>query len=225
MNTKKYKKVTKLTNKHNFSDFDLISNYGLTLGDKSIYKIFTLFKAIERISNIKGDIIEFGVWKGNNAFMIKKMLNFLNIKKKIYLFDHFKGLTHYTKNKDPKMSEKYFKKYSSNKKIILDFKKFFQFKNFEIIDQNACEINTSFIKKKLSFVYMDMDLYSPTISALNAIEHLISKGGCILFDQGNKKLWEGEKKAIKEFLKRNKKKYNFFIISKENQPDVLLIKK
>ena len=72
---------------------------------------------------------------------------------------------------------------------------------------------------------MDMDLYSPTISALNAIEHLISKGGCILFDQGNKKLWEGEKKAIKEFLKRNKKKYNFFIISKENQPDVLLIKK
>ena len=108
MNTKKYKKVTKLTNKHNFSDFDLISNYGLTLGDKSIYKIFTLFKAIERISNIKGDIIEFGVWKGNNAFMIKKMLNFLNIKKKIYLFDHFKGLTHYTKNKDPKISEKYF---------------------------------------------------------------------------------------------------------------------
>ena len=82
MNTKKYKKVTKLTSKHNFSDLDLISNYGLTLGDKSIYKIFTLFKAIEKISNIQGDIIEFGVWKGNNAFMIKKILNFLNIKKK-----------------------------------------------------------------------------------------------------------------------------------------------
>ena len=44
-------------------------------------------------------------------------------------------------------------------------------------------------------------------------------------DQGNKKLWDGEKKAIKEFLKDNKKKYKLFIISKENQPDVLLIKK
>ena len=134
---------------------------------------------------MRGDIIEFGVWKGNNSFMIKKILNFLKIKKKLYLFDHFKGLRHYTKNKDPKVSEKYFKKYSSNKKIILDFKKFFKFKNFEVVDQNACKINTSFVKKKLSFVYMDMDLYSPTITALNAIEHFISKGGCILFDQGN----------------------------------------
>ncbi len=225
MNTKKYKKITNLTKKHNFSNFDLISNYGLTLGDKNIYKIFTVFKIIERISKIKGDIIEFGVWRGNNSFMIKKIINFLKIKKKIFLFDHFKGLRHYTNYKDPSISKKYYKKYLSPKKIILDFKKFFKFKNFEVIDQNACEININFIKNKLSFVYMDMDLYNPTINALNAIEPLISKGGCILFDQGNKKLWDGEKKAIKEFLKDNEKKYKLFIISKENQPDVLLIKK
>ena len=70
-----------------------------------------------------------------------------------------------------------------------------------------------------------MDLYSPTINSLNAIEPFISKGGCILFDQGNKKLWDGEKKAITEFLKKNKKKYKLLILNKENQPDVLLIKK
>ena len=84
MNTKKYKKITNLTKKHNFSNFDLISNYGLTLGDKNIYKIFTMFKIIERISKIKGDIIEFGVWRGNNSFMIKKIINFLKIKKKSF---------------------------------------------------------------------------------------------------------------------------------------------
>ena len=48
---------------------------------------------------------------------------------------------------------------------------------------------------------MDMDLYNPTINALNAIEPLISKGGCILFDQGNKKLWDGEK-SDKRIFKR-----------------------
>ena len=84
MNTKKYKKITNLTKKHNFSNFDLISNYGLTLGDKNIYNIFTMFKIIERISKIKGDIIEFGVWRGNNSFMIKKIINFLKIKKKSF---------------------------------------------------------------------------------------------------------------------------------------------
>ena len=225
MKTAEYKNIVKLLSKYKFSDFDLISNYGLTLGDKNIFKIFTIYEIIKKISKIEGDIVEFGVWKGNNSFMIKKILDFLKIKKTVYLFDHFKGLTHYTKNKDPKISKKYYKKYSSNKNIILDFKNFFNFYNFQVIDQNACEINKNFIKKKLSFVYMDMDLYRPTINVLNVIENLISKGGCILFDQGNKKLWDGEKRAIKEFLKLNKNKYKYFIISKNKQPDVLLVKK
>ena len=224
MNSNKYKKITKLTKRHNFSDFDLISNFGLTIGDRNIFKIFTIYEILKKVSKIKGEIIEFGVWRGNNDFMIKKMSDFLKLKKKIFLFDHFKGLRHYS-IKDPKESKKFFQKYSSNKKVILEFKKFFNFKKFEIIDKNACDISENFLNKKLSFVYMDMDLYKPTINALNSIEHLISKNGCILFDQGNKKLWAGEGRAIKDFLKIHKKKYKMHILTNNKQPDVLLIKK
>ena len=48
--------------------------------------------------------------------------------------------------------------------------------------------------------------------------------GVILFDEANKTLWNGEKKAMDEFLKKNKKKYKKKVISKKYQPDVMLTK-
>ena len=67
-----------------------------------------------------------------------------------------------------------------------------------------------------------MDLYEPTFNALKAIDSSIVKGGIIVFDEGYKKLW-GEKEAIKDFLKINKK-YKYIIINKNRQPDVYLKK-
>ena len=67
-----------------------------------------------------------------------------------------------------------------------------------------------------------MDLYLPTLLALEAIEKSISVGGYIVFDEGNKKLWS-EKLAINDFLKRNKN-YKKIAIDKVRQPDVVLKK-
>ena len=50
----------------------------------------------------------------------------------------------------------------------------------------------------------------------------MSKGGLIVFDQGYKKLW-GEMRAIKDFLKKNKK-YRWILIDKKRLPDVILKK-
>ena len=67
-----------------------------------------------------------------------------------------------------------------------------------------------------------MDLYLPTIKAMRAIDKNIIKGGYIVFDEGDKKLWS-EKEAIKDFLKENKK-YKYISIDKNRQPDVILKK-
>ena len=49
--------------KKNFSKKEfLIKNYGLFSGDKSIYKNLKIFEILNETKNIKGDIIEFGVW-------------------------------------------------------------------------------------------------------------------------------------------------------------------
>ena len=225
MNLKKYKTIDKFAKKLNFSDFDLITNYGLFSGATNLYKTIKIIEVIESIKNIPGDIIEFGVWNGNTSLLIKKVLDIKKIKKKIFLFDHFKGLQHFSK-KDPNLSIKFKKKYEGNKLKIKKIIKFFNLKNIKIIDKDATKVSSKDFKNfKFCLVILDMDLYFPTKQVLNAIEKRISSRGKILFDEANKKLWEGEKKAMNEFLKSNNKNYKKEIISKLYQPDVILEKK
>lgn len=219
---KKYKKILKFKKKFRLSDFQLITNYGLFSGDTNLFKTLTIFDLIKKTSNVKGDIIELGIHEGNTSLLIKKILDVFNIKKKLYLLDHFKGLIHYEKE-DTKLSEKFKGKYVGKEKQIRAFLNFFNFKNYKIINKDATTLKPGYFKdKKFSFAYFDMDLYLPTLKALVAIDQNMSKGSYIVFDQGHKQLWS-ERKAIDEFLKNNKK-YKKIIIDKIKQPDVILKK-
>ena len=74
----------------------------------------------------------------------------------------------------------------------------------------------------------DMDLYEPTINVLDKIniKKNLVKYSKIVFDEGNSIYWKGEKRALNEFLNKNKKKFTKKIISKKlYQPDVELTKK
>lgn len=199
---KKYKSIIKLKKKFDLNDFDLISNYGLFSGETNLFKTLTMYELLKQTSTVKGDVIEFGLYMGNNSLLIKKILNLFNIKKKLILLDHFKGLIHFEKN-EKKVTKKYKNTYKGNINQILGFLNFFKFRNFKIINKDASLLYPGFFKKqKFSLAYFDMDLYLPTIKALNSISGNISKGGYIVFDEGLKKFWK-ERIAIKEFLKNN----------------------
>ena len=220
---KNFKKITKIIDKYKFSNFDLITNYGLFTGDLNLFKTLQIKEIVDRIKNVNGDIIEFGVWKGNTSFLIKKILDIYQIKKKLYLFDHFKGLLHFEKADEGSLYES--GKYKSNKRIIEEFIRFFKFKNISIIDKNAMNLTKkTFNKKKFSLVILDVDLYKPTKKILEAIKPYMQKNSLIVFDQGNDKSWPGESKALNEFLKQNKKSYKKEYIKFSRQPDVLLKK-
>ena len=222
---KKYKKIIGLIKKNKFTTFDAITNYGLLSGDTNLFKTLKIFELIKQIKKLDGDIIELGIHKGNTSLLFKKILDIYKIKKKIFLLDHYKGLTHFSKQ-DPNFSKKYKGKYKDSKKIIKDFLNFFKLKKVFFIDKDATKLNDKFFKKfKFSLAYFDMDLYEPTFTALKSIDRSIVKGGLIVFDEGNKKIWNGEKKAIRDFLKINKN-YKYFLISKKKnrQPDVYLKK-
>lgn len=218
----KYKKIIKLKKKFNFTDFELITNYGLFSGDNNLYKTLIIYDLIKKVKNVKGDIIELGIHRGNTSLLIKKILDIFRINKKLYLLDHFKGLIHYHDANDTLRSKLFYGKYITKKKQVLNFINFFKFKKVKIIDIDARKLLPGFFTSSFCLVYFDMDLYEPTIKALQAIDINVVKGGYIVFDQGNKKLWS-EKKAIKDFLKFNKK-YIYISIDKDRQPDVILKK-
>ena len=221
---KNYLKIASLIKKYNFSNLDLVTNYGLFSGNTNLFKTLKIYELLIEVKDIEGDVIELGIHKGNSSLLIKKILDIFNIKKKLFLLDHFKGLIHYSK-KDTKASRNFRNQYKSPKKHVEDFIKFFNFKKIKIIDKDATTLEPGFFskKQKFCFAYLDMDLYTPTLKALNSLDDHISKGGYMIFDEGLKKNWS-EGKAIKKFYLLNKKRYKLIKIDNFYQPDILLKK-
>jgi len=54
-----------------------------------------------------------------------------------------------------------------------------------------------------SMLYLDFDIYRPTLHALKMFYDLVPKGGIIVFDQLNLCEWPGETLAVKEFFDLN----------------------
>jgi hypothetical protein len=52
----------------------------------------------------------------------------------------------------------------------------------------------------------------------------VRSNSLIVFDEGNERLWPGEKKALDEFYYENKKNYVKEYINFARQPDVILKK-
>mgnify|MGYP001160143635 CR=1 FL=1 len=214
---KQYLKILSNFDK-NISNKFLLQNIAMFCGNKSFYRILKCEELIKKTSKVKGDIIEFGIWNGNNLFSLKKILDYLKLKKKIIGYDNFSGFPNPTKNKKSG-------KYVGNKKLIKYIIKFFKFKNIQIIDDDIYNLE-NYKKKigKISFVYIDCDIYGPVKTILNTLNKKISKGGIIAFDEGNRGINKGEKKALNEFYKKNKKQYRRIFLKKNYQPDVILEK-
>ena len=228
MDKNHYKKILNLITKDKYSKFDLITNYGLFSGSTNLYKTLKIYELVLSIEKVKGDIIEFGTHRGNTGILIAKILKLRNIKKKVFLFDSFKGLQNF--NKKDNLKKKNFRGiYRGDLKKIIKLKKFFKLDNIEIIKKDATDISNNFFYNKVySLMIFDMDLYEPTINVLNKIniKKNLSKYSKIIFDEGNSVHWEGEKLALNEFFNKNKKNFSKKIISKKSyQPDVELTKK
>ena len=86
---KKYQKIIELKKKINFSDFDVITNYGLFSGDTNLFKTVTIFDLIKQVSKVKGDVIELGIHRGNTSLLIKKLFRFFQTKLSSFKYQVF----------------------------------------------------------------------------------------------------------------------------------------
>ena len=110
-------------------------------------------------------------------------------------------------------------------KLIKYFIKFFKLKKIDLINDDILNIKKYLSKfKKLSLIYIDCDIYETTKIILENLSSKLSKGGIIVFDEGNQKNNSGETKAMREFYKKNKKYYKRILLKKGYQPDICLEK-
>ena len=68
------------------SIFNFIDHWPLYVGKKNLQRYLYILDLIKKINHVKGDICEFGSWKGANVFFISKVIDILYPKNKKKIF-------------------------------------------------------------------------------------------------------------------------------------------
>jgi len=145
-----------------------------TLVDR--HRCYSLYLLMDQIKDVPGDILEVGTWRGGTA----GIFTYLMTKKIVYLADTFEGVVksadweHYKNGAHADTSEE----------LVINFlRNDLGVDNFEILRGIFPEDTGHRIKdKKLSLVYLDLDVYLSTKDAFNFIWKNISQYGIVVFD-------------------------------------------
>lgn len=155
-----------------------------------------LYKILEEVKHLPGDYAEVGV--ANGASFKNLVPQALKHNKKAWAFDSFKGMDKLTNLDHPRYPEGRFNVGGVQGFISkIPFKHGIDYYTREgFIPHCFKEVDTTF-----SFIYLDVDTYTPTKKALPWLWNHLTVKGYFLFDdyfkEGN---WGGPSEAINEFL-------------------------
>lgn len=164
---------------------------------------FNLINLLNLVKDLKGDTIEFGVYKGQSSYIICEILKGQRFFH--HAVDSFKGLSK-PKKKDLSTNRYYVWEKGDlafeKEKVMSNLKKFDNILFYEgYIPKVLKKIKNSVSFK---FAHFDLDLYEPTLFSLKKIYNQIIKGGVILFDDYGFNSCPGVKLAVDEFFKNRK---------------------
>ena len=183
------------------------------------------YELFKQIIDLPGCVVECGVFRGSSFFTWSKLMETFvpnDRSRKIFGFDSFAGLTDFN-SKDGKMDARHGKTVGgwSASAVRNEVVKLVEITNKDnlipgiercrLIEGNIKETIPKFVEDnpglRVSLLYLDMDLYEPTQIALDYLYDRVVPGGIVVFDEYGLMPWEGESKAVEEFMTRKHLKY------------------
>jgi len=197
---------------------ELLSNLGLYLNRQTLARILFMYELYQKIINVHGVIMEFGVRWGQNLALFESLRGIFepyNYNRKIIGFDTFLGFTHVSEEDGAKVNQ-------GDYKVVENYERYLEKilfyheaespishkKKFELIKGDAIQTICTYMEEHtetiVSLAYFDFDLYAPTKACLEAIRNRLTKGSIIAFDELNTPELPGETIAVHEVLGINK---------------------
>ncbi|MCX6302090.1 MAG: class I SAM-dependent methyltransferase [Bacteroidia bacterium] len=149
------------------------------------------------MNQVKGDLVELGVYKGFTA----KLIHYYVPERMLYLFDTYGGFDKndlaVEKDRTGHSIQSHFK--SAGAQDVISFIKP---KNDNVMIVEGVfpgSIPENFSERSFSLIHIDMDLFEPTLAALNFFYPRMSKGGYMVIHDYN--TWSGAHEAVEEFFR------------------------
>lgn len=149
--------------------------------------IMILFDTINIISNtnIEGDFVEVGCWRGGTCLIAKLFFEFFNNRRTFHLIDTFEYFPDSINDNKRNMEEikKIYKgNYYSIEKIENNFKKYMLDEGVNFIKHDVSKKEFKNNIDKISILRIDCDTYDAVYSSLEKMFYFVVKGGFIIID-------------------------------------------
>ena len=182
---------------------------------QGIAKFLTKYEIFRKILTVNGSIIECGVLHGAGLLAWAKLSSIFepaNHVRKVIGFDTFDGFPSVSKNDTETGTFNDLKQgglTGSNIDNVFEAIKVYDLNRpishipkIELVQGDLCKTAPAYLESNphlvVSLLYLDLDLYEPTKSALEAFLPRMPKGAVIAFDELNAKIFPGETIAVME---------------------------
>lgn len=192
--------------------FEYENGYMATAEPRRFSKFISHLEFFRNTSELRGEIVELGVFKGNSLFRWIKFRELLEntYSRKIIAFDIFGEFPQTDFEDDKKEREAFIEETSGGIGISYDELNYLLNaqkldRNIDIIKGNILDTLPEYLSDnpqlKISLLHIDVDLYEASKLALELLFSHVVKGGIIIFDDFGD--FSGANKAIDDFFEGN----------------------
>lgn len=209
------------------STLDKLQSFAKYVPRTTMARFLTKYELFRKILDVQGCIVECGVFMGGGLMtwaQLSAILEPANHQRKIIGFDTFDGFPEIVEKDISDGTSKLCKEglfkansYDDLQKTIQIYDKsryMNHIQKVELVRGDVCKTVPEFIEKNphliVSLLYLDLDIYKPTVSAINNLQVLMPKGSIIAFDELARERWPGETQALKDTLGIDKYKIHRF---------------
>jgi O-methyltransferase len=152
------------------------------------------------MSDVKGDIVEFGCFIGTTSVPMGKRL--MTTDKRLHVYDSFKGLPEKTREDSSPIGEMFKpgELFASKKELIKNFKQA-GVPLPRITKGWFSDVQQDQVPDKIAFAYLDGDYYASIKDPLSLITPHLEPGACIVVDDYMNEQLPGAALAVDEWLK------------------------
>ncbi len=189
--------------------FEYENGFYATADPSRFSKFISHLEFFKQTATIRGEIVEFGIFKGNSFFRWIKFRDLLEHtqSRKIIGFDIFGDFPKAGFEGDKKKRDDFVAETNGGKSITLE--EMNQLLIAQNLDKNVEIIKGDILKTldmytqthphlKISLLHIDVDLYEPTKHILEKLYEKVTPGGIIIFDDYG--AFAGANKAIDDFF-------------------------
>lgn len=197
---------------NSINPLELVDNFPLYITRQELGRYLVRYELYKKVMTIKGSIIECGVYKGASLLFFAKLCSIFEpyaFNRKVIGFDTFSGFPRIAK-KDGTFAYKGDLRDVDLRKLMTSIDLYDKNRpighigKIELIKGDATKTIPEYFKTNphclVALLYLDFDLYEPTVTALQTIVSRMPKGSLLVFDELNEKRRQGETIALLETI-------------------------